>query len=206
MSNRTIVSILIGVLLACGFSGGAFAIPCTQGLVSGSSVCQDPVATNSGSNDSAGLLNAENFFGFSDWVYISKYDVDDNKLEQPIDVDWTVLPDTSWPDDNGTWSFNSSLWSSYSDVMIVVKSGKHQVQGGKIKFSGYLLDNTAVPKPTSGTWDTGEKELSHLSLYARGQGTPPPPPPNAVPEPGAVLLFSIGILGLLGLRRKKVKI
>jgi hypothetical protein len=34
-------------------------------------------------------------------------------------------------------------------------------------------------------------------------GTPPPPPPPGVPAPASALLFGIGLLGLVGLRRKK---
>jgi hypothetical protein len=36
-----------------------------------------------------------------------------------------------------------------------------------------------------------------------GGNPPPPPPPNPAPAPASALLLCLGLLGLVGLRRKK---
>ncbi len=187
MHQKYLFGIILSAFLLFGTVNAALAIPCDSGDVSGSTSCQDGI----GSNDfpAPDTVNAQNFFGFNDWLYLSKFDADTGALEQPIDVDWDVQPDDSWADDSGTWSFNPVVWDFFDDIMIVVKSGNNDLT----YFSGYLLDNTI--QPTFGTWATGDKDVSHLTLYGRGAAP--------VPEPATVLLFGLGVTGFALVARKK---
>ena len=172
------------VLFSAGFvlliSNTAAAIPCGLGGVSGSIACQDGIANNDFVSDPL-AVNTENFFGFNDWVYLQKQDLP-SPLETNIDVGLVVTPTTA--SDTGEWSFSSIVWDIYEDAMIVLKAGP--------AFSGYRLDfNT---EPTSGTWDTGGRDLSHLTLYARGDS-------HSVPEPATFFLFGAGLVGLVRFKK-----
>jgi len=177
-----------------GFQNYALALPCSQGSVSGSVDCQDGAIGSNNDFPAPDTVNTESFFGHDDWEYLSKFNVEEG-LDVEIDVDWIVTPESgSWADNKGFWSFNADVWSNYADVMIVVKNGNNDPG---IYFSGYLLDNTPTSMPTSGSWETGDKDLSHLTLYGRGS-TP-------VPEPTTMLLFGTGLAGLVGSRMRKKK-
>jgi hypothetical protein len=192
MMRKLLFVMTVAVLF--GLNTMAFALPCGSGGVSGSIECQDGI----GNNDKVVnplTVNSEEFFTFDDWEYLAKQNTPGD-FEGSTDYGWTVTPTTGTQ--SGDWSFNSSVWANFEDVMIVVKGGNNN----GIFFSGYLLDNQL--KPELGTWDTGGKNLSHLTLYGRGDGLQPPPV-NPVPEPATMLLFGTGIVALVGarLRRKK---
>lgn len=165
----------------------AFAIPCDIGGVgatgsTASFMCQDATGNDFPAPET---VNSLDFFGTEDWSYIDKYNVGEG-YENGQAYSWTVMGDDGFPSDTGTWSFDMSLWTDFAEAMIVVKTAS--------RFSGYLLSDS---HPTSGWWDTGDKDLSHLTLYARG--TAP------VPEPATMLLFGTGLIGLVGarIRRKR---
>ena len=172
----------------------AQAIPCAAGSVtppSPSAPCQDGLNNNDFVSDPL-TVNTENFFGFNDWIYLEKQNADGGSLETNIDVGWTVMPTPSWPSDTGTWEFDAAVWDTYEDVMIVLKSGNNN---GTF-FSGYLLDNVAMD--IAGFWDTGDKDISHLSIYARGDA----PSGGTIPEPATTALIAAGLL-LAARRRRK---
>lgn len=94
---------------------------------------------------------------------------------------------------NGTFSFNVSLWSSYSNLIISFKSGEGQLDPD---WAAFDLD----PLTTSGLWNiypAGTQSLSHVSLYGL-------PGTTTVPDGGATLgLLGLGMLGLGYLRRRR---
>jgi len=197
--------IAAAALVLFGFSATASAVPCESGYVTGSSDCQD----GTGNNDfpAPDMVNDQMFFGFDDWVYLNKYDTPDPEKDDPGGYDqgdaygWLVQPgpvvddvcaeSNDWAEKTGCWSFDPSVWDDFEDVMIVVKTGKN----GSVYFSGYLLDEGV----TSGFFDVGTKDLSHLTLYARGEGD------HDIPEPTSLALLGAGILGI-GLIRRRCKI
>jgi len=184
-------------------SVSASAIPCYQGGVSDSVACQDGTTNNDQLKPLE--VNLQSFHGFSDWVFLGK---DEEGVTtpgfEPLDPNLVVTGDPNFPDDNGTWSFDSAVWSAYEDVMIVLKAGSLSSGGplGAGGFAGYLLDNTLMPKPTSGTWATGMpgRDISHLSLYARGTGGTT----TDMPEPTGAVLMLLGLTGFALRRRRRI--
>jgi len=94
----------------------------------------------------------------------------------------------------GTFSFDVSLWSSFSNLIIVFKSGEGQADPD---WAAFDLD----PLTISGLWaiynsGAGDQSLSHASLYGL--------PGTSVPDGGATLgLLGLGMLGIGYLRRRR---
>ncbi len=134
-------------------------------------------------------VNAEQFFGFTDWVFGGKLEDGPTSDPNPLQVAGTG------EGQSGSWSVNlPNALSQYSNIMMIFKSGNGT------RLVGYLLN------ATSGTWTSpfeeppfnfpgnGPRDVSHISFYYRGEGTPIPTP--------ALLPGLIGI-GLTALRKRK---
>ena len=80
--------------------------------------------------------------------------------------------------------------------MIVFKSGS----GMPGVFVGYLLNSTSgsymSPFINTNPDPYKLKQISHVSLYARGTASP-------IPEPGTLALYGLGLAGLGVTRRRK---
>ena len=146
-------------------------------------------------------LNADSIFGFDDWIYIEKTNnagsggADEyGALGAAASIGLNLTGDVN----SGTWSVNSNVFSTYEDVVLVMK-------GGVSNYIAFDLNGE-----TSGSYITallknnGQSQgISHISAYVRGGGTPPP----AVPEPSTYAMFGAAflILGVAGYRSRNRK-
>ncbi|MDH5513939.1 MAG: VPLPA-CTERM sorting domain-containing protein [Gammaproteobacteria bacterium] len=112
-------------------------------------------------------------------------------LLEGTDIGLAVDPDTG-DASAGNWSFDSSTFAP-TGFLIVLKSAS------KPGFAAWLFDGPAAASD-AGTWLVAwtnqngvQHDLSHLSIYA----------PTPVPVPAAVWLFGSGLLGLVGVARRK---
>lgn len=121
-----------------------------------------------------------------DLDFYAKYDWD----EQEVTGGTLSLTDLEYDEGEvkkGSWETDLSV-EFYS-----VKTGTG--------FAFYWIEGGA----DSADWTTemlDNKGLSHLSVWNPGD---PGTPPAAVPEPSTVLLIGAGLLGIVGLGRKRIK-
>lgn len=106
------------------------------------------------------------------------------------DIGLVVTPGGGAP--NGDWSFDSNLFAP-TEFLIVLKAASSP------GYAVWLFDG-ATAASDAGTWlvawtnNNGKpRDLSHLSIYA----------PTVIPVPAAVWLFGSGLLGLVGIARRK---
>lgn len=156
--------------------------------------------------------------------------VHDSELDTWLGGSWTeendwltiVLTSGSWGGSPaaGTWSINPLFWDKYGKAAITMHVGGIQTDEtctgkGKDKVctptSPVPYDNFAWligEDEISGEWSYTKNfgsggGLSNIKLWGSGEPTSEePPPPVRVPEPSSVLLFALGLLGLVVARKK----
>lgn len=196
MDNVTkILSLTIVSLFSVMLSTTASAVPCSDlntgvfdnetDLNSISSACIDGTSSNHSEADlNAGL----GFFGIDTWSFLDKTD---DSIDGGIGLTGGT-PGTI----SGTFSFDSTVWDSYTDITVILKDGGTGQNNQGPQWSAYLLTQDTY----AGFWVYGEgmngnlKELSHLAVYG-----------NPVPVPAALWLFGSGLLGLVAVSRRKVR-
>lgn len=172
---------LMGVLVCGSVQAGVIACdPSSFPLVTNTVDCEKSTSANQDFlNTNPMTVNAEEFFGFDDWIFVKK----DGEGQ------------------NGIWSINAALWASYSEIMLIFKDGADTT------LMGYLLADGATSGTWESPFrepefdfnpDNKIKDVSHISYYVRGAVT-------QVPDTGSIVLMLIG-LAFLGVSRIRSKI
>lgn len=188
-------SMLAAGVFALSAPANAATLGCPTGLtglVSGTSSCEySTTADQDFLNTNPMTVNSEAFFNFTDWAFGGKVGENTGYVGSGEGL-------------SGSWNISSVIQSSWSDVMLVFKSG----QGTTLV--GYLLEDGA----TSGTWDSpflksvfnfnggAVRDVSHISVYYR-QGEDGPG--TEVPEPGSLAALAIAGGFIVSRGRKALK-
>jgi hypothetical protein len=176
MSKFSVKGLVSALLASLAFSAQAAVIDCPTGylqLVSNTNACQySSQATQDFLNTNPMTANAEGFFGYTDWSFITK----DDDVESA----------------SGTWSLDAPKWSAFEEIMMIFKSGRGTT------LVGYNINFGA----TGGTWASpfsatlfelrNTRDVSHISFYGRSS--------VPVSEPSLLILLLLG-LGILALSR-----
>lgn len=121
----------------------------------------------------------------------------DTVIATGVDTDTSGVDfDTS----SGDFTIDSSVWDAWESIYVTIKeaSGEGQADGGWAMFliTAIVSEGDFVTK-LEGTSGTG---ISHAFTVG---GTPVDDTPGIVPIPAAVWLFGSGMVGLIGLSRRK---
>lgn len=98
---------------------------------------------------------------------------------------------------SGTWSFSSSVWTSWQNVYLYFHFGN--VEGLGTAYDPDYFIVRLSPIDTSGTWVVNPDKRGALSNIALMVGTPT----NNVPEPGTLALLGLGLAGIALVRRRR---
>lgn len=167
-----------GLILVLGYSGSAHAYSCTTTDLTNNDGCENGNFVF----DTPGNIATDNPFGVTDWVGLDTSNDDGlDDLELGVRIFTTG-------DVGGVWliAFDGvNPWDIYADLMVTL-------QGGLGNYVAYSL----VPTDLAGTYAIlGAADLDHARLWGTAGG--------AVPAPGALWLLGAGLVGLIGVRRRK---
>lgn len=201
-----------GVVEPCDLSGGGTSsFSMTTDVTPTADGCIGPEAGNNGAES----LNDITAFTFNDWDHSAKQNSDDGGFVFSTEFDdgFSLTITATQPNNaTGTWSVDGGAIGDM-DFVLLFKTGnidlpddcKDGNDTSGCEFIGpgwvaYLMDGTA----SSGSYDLtswvldGNTKLSHVSLYTRGGG-------GDVPEPAALGILGLGLVGLGIARRRRQK-
>jgi PEP-CTERM motif len=230
-------SLLSGFASAVLFSGMAFTGSASAALTFSSCIGTDPayniaskVTPNSGctiADADQDLLNpltvneTPGFFDFTDWIFDGKWNSPDKDKGETDFTDDSDLYNFTGDAQRGTFTRDYTLPADFSDVMFVVKDGQGTTLVGYListatESGSYFSPFTNPPfTDANGATATDAKDISHISVYYRGEGGTggeclpgiPLGSPECltVPEPGALSLAALGLFAAgWASRRRKV--
>ena len=192
LNMKTIMGLTLTGILA-GLSLQAQAVPATcdslgiQNNVSPSAGCQ--IGTTNNDNPLPDQVNEDQMFGFTDWIFGEKAFDDAEEIDVGFEVDGNGKM--------GTWLLDGSIWELYANVLLILKGGSGNTTPPF--YVGYLIEEGS----TSGSYlspfsNNGRpKDISHLTVYVRGDGD------TQVPEPTTLALIGLGLVGIAYLRARR---
>lgn len=180
---KILIKILAATLLAFTVNAQAGLQTCTAGTGGSSATFGLDAATGAQcaeGNDTNSIDSTFELFGQTGWILSDK----NENSNGDGTIEFAALPTNG--NKSGAWEIDTL--AGLTDIVITLKAGNG--------FGAFLLDLT-VSTPLAGTWSSS-KDLSHASIYYRGE-------PTEVPEPSALVLLGLGFLGisLFGRRARK---
>lgn len=138
-------------------------------------------------------VNAESFFGYSDWQFDGKAGSADLSL-----ASFTRNASGEWR--SGSYSLTAGALD-YENIMFVFKSSRNLVAYLLSADSGAGTYGNPFTRPPF-TFNPTEQAISHISVYYNGQAKVSPAG-GEVPEPATAALLGLGAVTMLGLRRRR---
>jgi hypothetical protein len=189
---------LLGGLAAVGLllAGTANAVPCGWYGVEPSQQCRDGI----GVQDSQDVINANSYFGVSNWQFLDRVDTHDDLSNPEF---WQVtgahrgLP-------AGSFTLADGIWNTYVKLAVALKGGGAYPVGApagtpEVTWSLYQL----VPGQSVYDWIYGAtrsgmlRNLFTITLYGTVRST------TSIAEPGTIALLLVGAAALVLVSRKR---
>ncbi|MBD2022590.1 PEP-CTERM sorting domain-containing protein [Leptolyngbya sp. FACHB-36] len=180
----------VSMALVTSVPAHAFTIGCPSSIadnVTGTSGCQysDSANQDSVSPNRPLTVNQEGFFGITNWSFGGKIGTNSGYAG-------------TQSGQSGSWNLASVFQSSWTDVMLIFKSGNGTTLVGYELKDGVKAGNWTSPFESSLFGGNNTKDVSHISVYYREGGNS-----AAVPEPATIL--GTMAAGSLLLGRKKLQ-
>lgn len=211
---KTKLTMAILALVASASYSTAYAAACGTGLDTtnvtfeqvASDDCEGPFSGNNSQENINTYDSGSLLFGGTAWGNELKDDGAPSTLNNVLGFNWTLSsPNTGT---SGIWTLTLQDANPNDLINLPIFVDFLVVLKGSTTWAGYFFDDREIVNASNqGTFTIAFENnggqipgLSHMSLYLR-EGSDDDLPPERIPEPSAVALLGVGLLGM-GLARK----